>query len=247
MDESRGLHVRLGQDGPIPLAVELSCGEGEMLGLVGPSGSGKTTILRTIAGLYRPQRGEVSCNGMRWLDTAAGTDVPPHRRRVGLVFQSYALFPHMTALGNVVTALGHRPAAERNTRARALLAQVHLEGLEDRRPAELSGGQQQRVAVARALAREPAVLLFDEPFSAVDRPTRRKLHTELAELRKSVRAPIVLVTHDIDEVVALADRMCVLDRGETLQAGLPADLLAAPANPRVAIALDLPSAESGVE
>ncbi len=246
MDESRGLHVRLGQDGPIPLDVELSCGEGEMLALVGPSGSGKTTILRIIAGLYHPQRGTVSCNGMRWLDTAARIDVPPHLRRVGLVFQSYALFPHMTALGNVVTALGHRPAAERHTRARALLAQVHLEGLEDRRPAELSGGQQQRVAIARALAREPEVLLFDEPFSAVDRPTRRKLHAELAELRKSVHAPIVLVTHDIDEVVALADRMCVLDRGETLQAGLPAELLAAPANLRVAIALDLPSAENGV-
>ncbi len=244
MDEANGLHVRLCQRAPIPLDAELSCGEGELLALVGPSGSGKTTILRVIAGLYRPQRGQVTCGGIQWLDTAQGLDVPPFRRRVGLVFQSYALFPHMTALDNVITALGHRPAAEREARARTLLGQVHLEGLEGRRPAALSGGQQQRVAVARALAREPAVLLFDEPFSAVDRRTRRKLHSELAELRKSVHVPIVLVTHDIDEAAALADRMCVLDRGETLQTGLPADLLAAPANARVASALDLPSAEN---
>jgi molybdate transport system ATP-binding protein len=236
---ARGLQVRLSQRAPIPLGVELACGEGELLALVGPSGSGKTTILRAVAGLYRPQSGKVTCGGEDWLDTGRGLDLPPHRRRVGLVFQSYALFPHMTALGNVAAALHHRPADERAARARALLALVHLEGLEERRPAELSGGQQQRVAVARALAREPAVLLLDEPFSAVDRRTRRKLHEDLAELRQAVNVPIVLVTHDIDEAVALADRMCVLDRGETLQAGTPAEVLAAPASERVAAALDL--------
>jgi molybdate transport system ATP-binding protein len=145
----------------------------------------------------------------------------------------------MTALRNVMTALGHRPAEERATRARAFLSQVHLQGFEDRWPVELSGGQQQRVAVARALAREPAVLLLDEPFSAVDRPTRRSLHSEIAEIRQAVRIPIVLVTHDIDEAVSLADYICVLDRGETLQAGRPTELMAAPANARVARALDL--------
>jgi molybdate transport system ATP-binding protein len=243
MDSASGLHVELHQAAPIPLRVELSCREGEMLALVGVSGSGKTTILRTIAGLYRPRQGLVMCGGETWFDTARGTDVPPHLRRVGLVFQSYALFPHMTALRNVMTALGHRPSEERAARARAFLDQVHLQGLEDRRPMELSGGQQQRIAVARALAREPAVLLLDEPFSAVDRPTRRRLHVELAELRQAVRIPIVLVTHDIDEAVALADRICVLDRGETLQTGQPAELLAAPANERVAAALDLPAAQ----
>jgi len=236
----QGLHARLSQAGPIPLAVELDCGEAELLALVGPSGSGKTTVLRAIAGLYRPRSGLVSCGGEDWLDTRAGLDLPPHRRRVGMVFQSYALFPHMTALGNVAAALHHRPAPERQARAEALLALVHLEGLGGRRPAELSGGQQQRVAVARALAREPAVLLLDEPFSAVDRRTRRKLHEELAELRQAVQLPIVLVTHDIGEAVALADRMCVLDRGETVQTGRPADVLAAPASERVAAALDLP-------
>jgi molybdate transport system ATP-binding protein len=243
MDKSGGLHVRLQQTGSIPLAVEFSCAQGELLALIGLSGSGKTTTLRSIAGLYRPRDGTVRCNGAVWLDTKEGIDLPPHRRPVGFVFQSYALFPHMTALRNVVAALGHRPADERIARARELLALVHLAGFEARRPAALSGGQQQRVAVARALAREPLVLLLDEPFSAVDRPTRRKLHAELAELRQSVHIPIVLVTHDIDEAAALADRLCVIDHGETLQTGRPAELLAAPVNARVATALDLSGAE----
>jgi molybdate transport system ATP-binding protein len=248
MDEADmhgGLHVRLRQTGPIRLAVEFSCDQGELLALIGLSGSGKTTTLRSIAGLYRPREGRVRCNGSVWLDTGRGLDLPPHRRPVGLVFQTYALFPHMTALGNVVAALGHRPAGERVARARDLLALVHLGGFEARRPAALSGGQQQRVAVARALAREPAVLLLDEPFSAVDRPTRRRLHGELAELRQSVRIPIVLVTHDVEEAVALADRLCVIDQGETLQAGRPAELLARPANARVEMALDLPDTGRG--
>jgi molybdate transport system ATP-binding protein len=214
MDESTGLHVELRQPVPIPLAVELSCADGELVALVGPSGSGKSTTLRVIAGLYRPLHGRVVCGGAVWLDTEQSIDLPAYQRRVGLVFQTYALFPHMTAFGNVVTALGHRPVREREARARALLAQVRLQGLEERRPAALSGGQQQRVAVARALAREPAVLLLDEPFSAVDRRTRRKIRAELAELRKLVRIPIVLVTHDLDEAATLADRICVLDQGE---------------------------------
>ncbi len=208
--------------------------------MIGPSGSGKSTILCTIAGLYTPHEGHVSCGAAVRLDTVNNLAVPPHLRRVGLVFQSYALFPHMTALDNVVAALAHRPRTEREPQARALLRLVHLEGLEDRRPAALSGGQQQRVAVARALAREPAVLLLDEPFSAVDRRTRRRLHEELRELRGTVSVPIVLVTHDLDEAAALADRLCVLDTGDTLQTGRPADVLSAPANSRVQYALDLP-------
>jgi molybdate transport system ATP-binding protein len=238
----RGLHVRLLQEGPIPLDAELSCGEGQLLALVGPSGSGKTTILRAIAGLYRPRDGRITCSGVVWFDAAEGINIPPHKRPVGLVFQSYALFPHMTALRNVMAALGHRPARERYAKARALLALVHLQDFEDRRPDSLSGGEQQRVAVARALAREPAVLLLDEPFSAVDRRTRRKLHGELAELRKAVCIPIVLVTHDLDEAVALSDRICVLDRGETLQTGSPGELVKTPTSDRVADALDLPEA-----
>jgi molybdate transport system ATP-binding protein len=234
-----GLHVRLSQAGPIPLDVDFSCGQNELLALVGPSGSGKTTILRSIAGLHRPGKGSIICRGEVWLDTAHGVDVPPHKRPVGFVFQSYALFPHMTVLRNVMTALGRGPGEERSERARALLSLVHLQGLEHRYPASLSGGEQQRVAVARALARDPAVLLMDEPFSAVDRRTRRRLREELSELRKAMRIPIVMVTHDLDEAVALSDRMCVVDGGETLQTGTPRELVNAPANSRVAAALDL--------
>lgn len=238
MDET-GLTVSLAQPAPIPLAVTLTCAPGEMLALVGPSGSGKTTVLRSIAGLYRPQQGSVHCGGETWLDTAAGIALPPHQRRAGLVFQHYALFPHMTALANVTAAMGHRQAAEREAEAQRLLALVHLDGLERRYPAELSGGQQQRVALARALARDPAVLLLDEPLSAVDRRVRRELHGELAAIRRAIRVPILLVTHDLDEARTLADRLAVIDRGEVLQVGAPAEVLARPASARVAAALDL--------
>jgi molybdate transport system ATP-binding protein len=234
-----GLIVALRQTAPIPLDVALSCAAGEMLALVGPSGSGKTTVLRAIAGLYRPAEGRVLCAGDVWLDTSAGIALPPHRRRAGLVFQHYALFRHMTALANVAAAMGHRPPAERPDEARRLLALVHLDGLEQRYPAELSGGQQQRVALARALAREPQVLLLDEPFSAVDRRVRRELHAELAAIRAAIRVPIVLVTHDLGEATGLADRLAVIDRGEILQVGAPRDVVAHPASARVAAALDL--------
>jgi len=243
--DNSGLVVRLRQTAPFPLAIDFVCGMGELVALVGPSGSGKSTTLRAIAGLHFPQQGHVSCRGGVWFDSAAGIDVPPHRRHVGLVFQSYALFPHMTALGNVTAALLHWPASERVERARALLRLVHLDGIEERRPSALSGGQQQLVAVARALAREPDdVLLLDEPFSAVDRRTRRELVNELHELRSAVSVPIVLVTHDLDEAADLADRLCVIDRGETLQIGQPADVLAAPASQRVRDALDLPEEDA---
>ncbi|MCK1636655.1 ABC transporter ATP-binding protein [Bradyrhizobium sp. 157] len=235
-----GLQVRLRQEGPIPLDVEFSCAPNQLLALVGPSGAGKTTILRSIAGLYRPREGRVSCRDNVWLDAANGVHVPPHKRPVGLVFQGYALFPHMTVLRNVTTALGRSPKAARDAKAQELLSLVHLQGFDSRYPASLSGGEQQRVAVARALARSPAVLLMDEPFSAVDRRTRRKLRDELAELRKVMQIPIVMVTHDLDEAASLADRMCVIDKGETLQVGTPAELMKAPANQRVVEALDLP-------
>ena len=239
MADAAGLDVVLRQAGPIPLDVALSCGHGELTALVGPSGSGKSTVLRAIAGLYRTAEGRITCDGEAWLDVAAGIDRPAHARRVGMVFQNYALFPHMSALGNVVAAMAHRPSGERRTEALRLLATVGLEGLEKRRPAQLSGGQQQRVAVARALAREPKVLLLDEPFSAVDRRMRRELQHELRELRRSVRVPIILVTHDLGEAADLSDKLVVLDRGDVLQSGPPREVIAHPAGPRVAAALDL--------
>lgn len=244
--DAAGLRARLAQPGPIPLAATLQCRPGEVTALVGPSGSGKSTILRAIAGHYRPRTGRIVADGKVWLDAAAGIDVPAHERRVGLVFQSYALFPHMTALGNVAAALGHLPAAARAARARELLELVHLGGLEERRPAELSGGQQQRVAVARALAREPDVLLLDEPFSAVDRSTREKLYRELAEIRRRLAMPVLLVTHDLDEALMLADRMVLLHRGATIQQGRPQDVLARPGSVQAARLLGLRNIFEGV-
>lgn len=234
----QGLRVRLDQAAPIPLAVDLHCAPGELLALVGPSGSGKTTLLRALAGLYRPAGGRIRCAGETWLDTEAGVCLSPQRRRIGLVFQDYALFPHLSALHNVMLAMGHRAAGEREPLAREWLARVRLAGLENRYPAQLSGGQRQRVAVARALAREPRALLLDEPFSAVDQVTRRRLQRELALLRESIEIPIVLVTHDLDEAAALADRLCVLHNGRSLQSAPPERLFRRPASPEVARLLD---------
>jgi len=187
----------------------------------------------------------VRCAGETWFDAREGVDLPPQHRRVGLVFQNYALFPHLTALDNVGAALGHLAPAARATRARVLLQQVHLSGLEERRPDELSGGQQQRVAVARALARDPAVLLLDEPFSAVDQVTRGKLQRELARLRESLKIPVVLVTHDLDEARLLADRMVIIHRGTTLQSGTPDEVMLRPCSGDVARLVDLPNIFEG--
>ena len=241
---SEGLYARFEQSGPIPLATELRCAPGELVALVGPSGSGKSTILRGIAGLYRPRAGEVRCAGETWFDGVV--DLSPQRRRCGLVFQNYALFPHLSALANVTLAAGHVPPGERDTRGRELLELANLAGLEARRPAQLSGGQQQRVALARALARDPQVLLLDEPFAAVDRVTRRKLQRELALLRKRVRIPIVLVTHDLDEARVLGDSMSILHHGHTLQCGSPVEVMTRPASAEVARLLDLGNLFEGV-
>ena len=243
---SSGLTVRLRQAHPVALDVAFECGAGELLALVGPSGSGKTTVLRCIAGLATPSEGEVTCNGERWLDVRAGTTASPQQRRVGLVFQHYALFPHLDALANVASAMSHQPRGERAARARALLARVNMEGLEARRPSELSGGQRQRVALARALARDPRALLLDEPFSAVDQLTRRRLRLELAQLRRAIRIPMVLVTHDLDEAQLLGDRISVLHHGRTLQTGEVREVLHRPESALVARLLDQRNVFAGV-
>jgi molybdate transport system ATP-binding protein len=238
VDDGR-LAVAVTQQLPIPLDATFHCRPGELLALTGPSGSGKSTLLRCIAGIDRGATGTIACAGRVWLDSTARVNATPQARNVGFVFQHYALFPHMTALENVVAALGHRPRAEREPRARELLAAVHLAGLETRRPAQLSGGQQQRVAMARALARDPLALLLDEPFAAVDRVTRQKLYRELATLRQTLAMPIVLVTHDLDEAAMLADRMCILYRGRTLQIGTPHEVMTKPVDALVARLVDL--------
>jgi len=228
------LQVRLEAERPIPLDVALDVGGGELLALVGPSGSGKTTVLRAIAGLHRPRGGSIHWNDECWLDRARGVELRPQERRVGVVFQDYALFPHLRVRDNVRLALGRRAGDAARPRVEDLLERVRLSGLERRYPGELSGGQQQRVALARALARDPRVLLLDEPFSAVDMMTRQRLQWELAALRRDIDIPILLVTHDLNEAVGLADRICVLDGGRGLQTDDPQSLFRRPRSPRVA-------------
>lgn len=229
-----GVRISLQQQHLIPLDVEIECRAGELLALVGPSGSGKSTILRTIAGLHKPDKGFIHCGHEVWLDRERNISLPTQERHIGFVFQDYALFPHLTALQNVITALGHINTNARIGKAFELLERVNLKGLEKRYPDKLSGGQRQRVALARALAREPEILLLDEPFSAVDQVTRRKLQQELAILRRDIQIPILLVTHDLDEAAMLADRLYVLHKGQTLQNGTPGQVLRHPHSALVA-------------
>jgi molybdate transport system ATP-binding protein len=235
------LSVSLRQSGPIPLDVEFTCHSGEVLAIFGPSGSGKTTVLRSIAGLYRPSHASIRSGAETWADTDTGTFVPPHRRAVGLVFQEYALFPHLTALGNVMTAIGHRPRAERRSRAEAMLNLVRLGPHASKRPRDLSGGERQRVALARALAREPAVLLLDEPFSAVDRSARRRLQNEIDSLRRTLDVPLVLVTHDFEDVVRLASHVLMLRHGRGVACGPISTLMSRPDLPWLREAVGLGS------
>ncbi len=232
------IHITLQQAATIPLSVQLECKAGELLALVGPSGSGKTTVLRAISGLYQVQNAHIICQGEVWQNSAQNLFLAPYQRHVGLVFQNYALFPHMTVLKNIQQAITHLPKHQRQTQALELLKKVHLEGLEQRYPKNLSGGQQQRVAVARALARQPKVLLLDEPFSAVDQVTRRKLYRELLALRESLSMPMILVTHDLEESSLLADRIALLHKGKILQTGAPEFVAAHPKSATIARLMD---------
>lgn len=230
-----GLWVRVSQHLPMPLEGEFTCQPGELLALVGPSGAGKTSMLRALAGLMRPTRASITVDGEVWCDTDAGIHIAPQHRHVGLVFQNYALMPHLSALDDVSLSLLHLPLRERKARARQWLAHVRISDEQQaRKPSALSGGQQQRVAVARALAREPRLLLLDEPFSAVDQMSRQGLYELLAELRRDLRIPIVLVTHDLMEARQLADSVVVMDAGQVLQQGHPAQVYRSPRNARVA-------------
>lgn len=219
MAAGAALRVRLRQAGPFALDVAFEAPAGSITALFGPSGSGKTTVLRAIAGLQDVAESQVSCGEEAWSDTAAGRVTAPHRRRVGFVFQDYALFPHLTVREQLALAVGQRPAGERSGRVDALLELVQLDGLGDRRPAALSGGQQQRAALARALARDPALLLLDEPFAAVDWALRESLRRELVRLQRALSLTVVLVTHDFEDVAKLADHLVVLDRGRVTAAG----------------------------
>jgi molybdate transport system ATP-binding protein len=230
-----GLQAEVVQGAPFALQCRLHCAPGELLALVGPSGAGKTSLLRVLAGLSKAPGSRIEVAGTAWADPDRGLCLPPQQRRVGLVFQHYALMPHLSALDNVALALLARPTAERRAAAATWLHRVGLDDAHQRRrPAQLSGGQQQRVAVARALAREPDLLLLDEPFSAVDQMTRQGLYELLADLRRGSRLPIVLVTHDLAEARLLADRLVVMDGGRVLQEGSALQIGTQPRNARVA-------------
>jgi molybdate transport system ATP-binding protein len=210
-------------------ALELSLDAGaETLALVGPSGAGKTTLLRAIAGLVRPSRGRIRAGGRTWFDSAAGIDLPPEERSVGLVFQEYALFPHLSVAENV------RFGAAGAGRVEDALERLAIADLAHARPRELSGGERQRVALARALARRPDVLLLDEPLAALDASLRGGVRSYLRGLLADLGLPALLVTHDYADAVALAGRIGVLVGGRLVQVGSPRELLTAPATPFVA-------------
>lgn len=202
--------------------------------LFGPSGCGKTTVLRSLAGLERPERGRIACGAEIWLDASAGTCWPPQRRGVGFVFQEPALFPHLSVEENVGFGLRGLSAAERARRAGDLLELLDLPGLGGRRPRDLSGGEAQRVALARALAPRPRWLLLDEPLSSLDTPTREQLRPRLRRWLARAAIPTILVTHDRGEVLALGDRVCVMDGGAPLQEGAIAEVFGRPRSVTVA-------------
>jgi putrescine transport system ATP-binding protein len=200
--------------------VSLSIYKGEMFALVGASGCGKTTLLRMLAGFAQQTAGQITIDGIEM------TGVPPHERPVNMMFQSYALFPHMTVEGNVAYGLKRLDidAAARKQRIRDALEMVQLTHLAQRKPHQLSGGQRQRVALARALIRRPKVLLLDEPLSALDKKLREQTQFELMDLQNHVGITFIVVTHDQDEAMALATRIAVMDRGKVVQVGTPAEI-----------------------
>jgi len=220
--------------GPLEVDVRLAVEQGECLALAGPSGAGKTSVLRIVAGLTRPAYGRVRCGEELWLDTERGVDLPPDRRRVGLLFQEYALFPNMDALSNVAYPMADLPRAERRERAHDLLERFALSDRATASVANLSGGERQRVALARALARRPQALLLDEPLSALDTRTRARSGRELGLLLREAGVPVVIVTHDFEEAATLADRIAVIDAGRVVQTGAAAELTAKPASAFVA-------------
>ncbi len=214
--------------------LQLPMASGGVTVLFGPSGAGKTTILRCLAGLERPEQGFIRCGEEIWYDAERGVSRPPQERRVGYLFQDYAVFPHLTARQNVEYGLMNWKAALRRERVASMLDLLELRGLEDRHSRQLSGGELQRVALARALAPNPRLLLLDEPLSALDAPTRSRLQAELRRLLAKVGVPTLLVTHDRTEAIALGDRIGVIVAGTIRQIGPVQEVFSRPADLAVA-------------
>jgi molybdate transport system ATP-binding protein len=218
------------------LEAALDVEPGEVLAVLGPNGAGKTTLLRILAGLLATTEGTVAVADQIWDDAAAGTFVPATERELGLVFQDYRLFPHLSVLDNVAFAARSRGAARAAARrhAGAVMDRLGLSELAGRRPGELSGGQAQRVALARALAAEPRLLLLDEPLAALDVRTRLELRTDLRRRLSNFAGPSIVVTHDPLEALVLADRILILEAGRIVQEGTPAEVARRPATEYVA-------------
>ena len=215
-------HINKSFDGTQVLNdLSLDIHQGEIFTLLGASGCGKTTLLRILAGLETPDQGRLYCNGQAWIDTANRTFVAPQNRGIGLVFQSYAVWPHLSVFDNVAYPLRNQKVARDEIRQRVIetLELVGLNGYENRAAHQLSGGQQQRVAMARALVGNPSLLLLDEPFSNLDVALRKQLRHELKALQKRLALTVVLVTHDQDDAFALSDRIAVLRAGSVEQIG----------------------------
>ena len=220
--------------GQFSLEMDWHISPGQVLVLFGPSGAGKTTTLRAIAGLLRPVAGHIELAGRVVYDSATGAWTLPHQRRMGYLTQQYHLFPNLTVAGNIGYGLSHRRGAAARQRVDDLVRAFQLDGLELRRPQQLSGGQQQRVALARALAPNPDMLLLDEPFASLDAELRRSLRQELREFLAQSRIPVMLVTHDREEALALGDEVAVVNEGRPLERGQPLAVLGQPDQGRVA-------------
>jgi len=218
------------------LDVELSVGDGELVAVLGPNGAGKSTLLAALAGLVPLQRGRIELNGTVLADRALAVCLPPEQRPIGVVFQEYLLFPHLSALDNVAFGLRCRGVARAaaRMRAREWLRRVDLSDQAAARPAQLSGGQAQRVALARALAIQPALLLLDEPLAALDVRTRAATRRALRDRLAEFAGVKLIVTHDVLEALALAERLVVIEAGRIVQTGVPAEVTACPRSPWVA-------------
>lgn len=210
-----------GANGSFQLEVKLNVAEGEFIALFGPSGVGKTTLLRCLAGLEQAEQGNIAVKGQAWLDTAKCVNLAPQLRRVGYMFQDYALFPNMTVRGNLEFALRK---GSNKLRVQELIDMMNLGELQNHKPETLSGGQKQRVALARALASEPSLLLLDEPFSALDAEMRSRLHDEVIKLQRSLGITTIIVSHDVGEVYKLATRVFMMEAGRIVQQGTPVDV-----------------------
>jgi iron(III) transport system ATP-binding protein len=230
---ARGLTLRYGKT-PILNGIDLGLTAGQTLALLGPSGCGKTTLLRLVAGLLAPTSGEIAINGA--VVAGSGVFVPPEKRQLGMVFQDYALWPHLSVAGNVAFPLEMAGVgrAEREARVVAALDRVGLAAMAARSPSALSGGQQQRVAIARAIVAEPRIVLFDEPLSNLDRELRETMVAELGALIRGLGLTAIYVTHDQSEALTLADQVAVMEAGQIAQLAPPEELVDRPAGPKVA-------------